>query len=93
VPGGKEAFDRKLAELTALRENPDSPETLAQLRKALKDRSNYIVAKVAALVGDLGAAALIPDLLAAFDRFLKDADRPAVLGQERADQSPQGPEP
>jgi HEAT repeat protein len=73
VPGGKEAFDRKLAELTALRENPDSPETLSQLRKALKDRSNYIVAKVAALVGDLGAAALIPDLLAAFDRFLKDA--------------------
>ena len=73
MPGGKEAFDRKIAELAALRANPDSPQTQVQLRKALKDRSNYVVSKVAALVGNLGAPALIPDLLAAFDRFLIDS--------------------
>jgi HEAT repeat protein len=73
VPGGKQAFERKLEALAALRAT--SPEAAPEaamdpLRKALKDRSNYLVSKAAALAGDLGLKALALDLLQAFDRFM-----------------------
>ncbi len=76
MPGGKEAFERKLEALAALRATP-SPEAapdaaIDPLRKALKDRSNYLVSKAAALAGELRLTALIPDLLGAFDRFMVD---------------------
>ena len=70
---GKQAFDRKIQELDALRSAPSSPATADQLRKALKDRSNFLVSKAAALAGEFGLPALIPDLAAAFDRFLTDS--------------------
>jgi HEAT repeat protein len=70
VPG-KEAFERKLEALTALRSSPQ--EAVDALRKTLKDRSNYLVSKAAALVGELRLTELIPDLLQAFDRFILDA--------------------
>jgi HEAT repeat protein len=71
VPGGKEAFERKLEALASLRAS--SPDTAVEpLRKALKDRSNYLVSKAAALAGELRLTALIPDLLHAFDRFMLD---------------------
>jgi len=72
MSGGKEAFDRKLEALSALRANPDAPETAAALRRALKDRSNYVVSKAVAIVADLRLEGMIPDLLTAFDRFLVD---------------------
>ncbi len=65
----KDAFDRKLAEIEALRSA--SEETAqAQLRKALKDRNNYAAAKAASIAGERGFEALASDLVAAFDRFL-----------------------
>lgn len=69
---GKAAFDRKLEELRALRSDPQSPATLSQLRKALGDRSNFIVSKAAALVEELGLRDLVPDLTKAYDRFFTD---------------------
>jgi hypothetical protein len=72
VAGGKEAFDRKLEALSALRANPGAPETTAQLRRALKDRSNYVVSKAVAIIADLRLEGMIPDLLTAFDRSLID---------------------
>ena len=66
------AFDKKLEALRALRSEPDSPVTLHQIRKALRDRGNYLVSKAASLAAELNLSALIPDLLAAFDRFLLD---------------------
>ena len=68
---GKEAFERKLESIAALRDAPPEAAT-AQLRKALKDRSNYLVSKAAALAVELRLTAIIPDLLAAFDRFMTD---------------------
>jgi len=57
----------------ALRESGDAgPETQAALRKALADRSNHIVAKAAAIAAGLALTQLIPDLLAAYDRFFTD---------------------
>jgi HEAT repeat protein len=76
MSGGKEAFEKKLETLASLRtttRTTTSPETaIDPLRKALKDRSNYLVSKAAALAGELRLTALVPDLLHAFDRFMKD---------------------
>ena len=52
MPGGKAAFERKLEALAALR-GAGAEQTLAPLRKALKDRSNYVVKKAAELAGEL----------------------------------------
>src|SRR5262249_19055805 len=69
---GKQAFDKKIEALKELRSLPDSATAGAGLRKALKDRSNYLVSKAAAIVAELNLTDLIPDLLAAFERFLID---------------------
>ena len=67
----KQAFERKLAAVEALRERePDVAEP--GLRKALDDRNNYIVSKAAKIAGELGLRSLVPGLLAAFDRFFDD---------------------
>lgn len=69
---GKAAFDRKLEELRALRSGPQTPAVAAQLRKALTDRSNFVVGKAAAVVEELGLRDLLPDLVLAYDRFFQD---------------------
>jgi HEAT repeat protein len=61
---------RRVAALRELCTASDAPAAVEPLRKALTDRNNYYVAKAAALAAELGLSALIPDLLAAFDRFL-----------------------
>jgi hypothetical protein len=58
----------KLAE--ACRKDPAS--AVAALRKALGDRVNLMVAKAAALSGELRLAELVPDLLRAFDRLFEN---------------------
>ncbi|MFM2124661.1 MAG: hypothetical protein RL328_1112, partial [Acidobacteriota bacterium] len=69
----RQAFEAKLQGLEALRGTPDAP---AGLRKALKDRNNYVVSKAAAVAADLHLVELAPDLLAAFDRFFADKADP-----------------
>jgi len=69
---GKQAFEKKIADIEALRSVSDPAATLPALHKALKDRSNYVVSKAATIAGDLRLEDLIPDLIAAFDRFLQD---------------------
>ena len=51
---------------------PDAAQ-VEQLRKALGHRNNFIVAKAAKLVADAELFALLPEVLAAFDRFFIDA--------------------
>ena len=65
----KQAFDRKLAALEELRSAAD---VVQPLRKALKDRNNYFVSKVAAIVAQRQLAELTPDVLAAMERFFQD---------------------
>ncbi len=69
---GKQAFDEKLAELNELRGQPDSPAVIKQLRRALSDRSNYVVSKAAAITGERQTEELIPDLVQAFLRFFEN---------------------
>lgn len=70
----KESFDRKLAEVEALRSIPES-EALPKLKKALKDRNNYVAAKAARIASECSWRALIPELVEAFERFLRDPVR------------------
>lgn len=65
----KHAFDEKLAALEELRSAPDA---LQPLRKALKDRNNFYTGKAAAIAAQRQLTELIPDLLAAMDRFFLD---------------------
>src|SRR6185437_2705394 len=67
-----QAFKQKLAALDSLRSAPASAQTVDHLRKALTDRANYVVARAASVCADLGLDALIPDLLAAYDRCFVD---------------------
>ena len=67
----KRSVEDQLVALDELREG--SPEAaLEPLRKLLAHRNNYVVAKTADLVAKFRLTALIPELLAAFDRFFKD---------------------
>ena len=67
----KQAFKAKLDAVEGLRAHPDRE----QLRKALRDRNNYLVARAADIAAEQGLDELIPDLLAAFERFFIDATR------------------
>src|ERR1051326_7531376 len=66
-----QAYRQKLASLDALRttSDADSRMTQTQLRKALGDRNNYVVARAASVCSALNLVDLIPELLHAFDRF------------------------
>jgi hypothetical protein len=63
----RSTFDQQLAALSTQSEE-------APLRKALTDHSGYYVSKAAALVERHALRALIPDLVAAFNRFLTAED-------------------
>ncbi len=72
MPKKKESFDAELAALGALR--TASPDTARpELRKVLKHRSNYLAAKAADGILHHGLSDLVPELLAAWERFLEDA--------------------
>jgi HEAT repeat protein len=65
---GKRSFEEQLSLLDALR-TQTPPERLGPLRKALAHKNNYVVARAADLAREFSLNELIPDLLAAFDRF------------------------
>lgn len=64
-------IEERAAAIVALRERPE--EAPAALKKALGDRNNYLVSKAAKVAGELHLEGLVPEMLAAFDRFLQDA--------------------
>ena len=68
----KRGFDTKLEALRSLRASNDGAFVQAQLGKTLKEHNNYLVGRAATLAAELRSERLIPDLLAAFDRFMQD---------------------
>jgi hypothetical protein len=73
-------FDKELAELEELVVSFRSgialdEESTKYLRKALTHRNNFLVSKAAKLVADAELFALLPDVLAAYDRFFLDAEK------------------
>ncbi len=67
------AIEDALAELAAVRADPAAGDAAAALRRALKGKSSHVAAKAARLAGELELPALVPDLLAAFDKLMVDA--------------------
>jgi hypothetical protein len=72
-------FDKELAEIEALSEalkagGGPNADQVEYLRKTLTHQNNFIVSKAAKLVADAEIAALLPQVLAAFDRFFIDAE-------------------
>jgi HEAT repeat protein len=65
-------FERKIEQIEALRSASDVNAANNLLLKALKERSNYLVSKAAAVSAYLQLSDLVPDLIAAFDRFMID---------------------
>jgi HEAT repeat protein len=65
-------IEEQAAALEALRALPPH-EAEAALRKALQNRNNFLVAKAARLAADLGLKSLVPDLAAAFPRFMPES--------------------
>jgi hypothetical protein len=65
------SFDAELAALESLR-SADPSESEAPLRKALAHKNNFLVAKAAKLAVEHNHRTLIPELVAAFHRFLND---------------------
>jgi HEAT repeat protein len=73
-------FDRELAEIEALSEalkagGSPNADQVEHLRKTLGHQNNFIVSKAARLIADAEVTALLPDVLAAFDRFFIDAEK------------------
>src|SRR5438132_11911537 len=72
---GKRSVEQQLAALDELRHQ--APEACIEpLRKVLAYRNNYVVAKAADLVREFRLSGLMPELLAAFDRFFANPIRP-----------------
>lgn len=63
-------LEEALSALKAVRAQPDSPESLNQLRAALRRPENALAAKAATIARDFELTTLAPDLAGAFDRFM-----------------------
>ncbi|MDG3004538.1 HEAT repeat domain-containing protein [Paludisphaera mucosa] len=69
----RSTFDDKLAAMRRLRHQPGpEPGDAAAVRKAIGDRSNFVVAAAAEVAGAWRLGEVATDLEAAFDRFLVD---------------------
>src|SRR5262245_20363452 len=65
--------DAKLSRLRAIRKEPADPAHVAELRGALVDKSNFVVADAAEIAGERGLGELALEMVAAFNRFLIDS--------------------
>ena len=68
-------FDEQMAALDGLKDRALDAEAVALIRKSLSHRNNFIVARAARLAEDNGLADLLPDLLAAYDRFFVNPEK------------------
>jgi hypothetical protein len=68
-------IERALNRLGELRHAEPSERVRDELRSFLRNRSNLVVAKAAAIVRDLRVTALLPELVAAFNKLIADAPR------------------
>jgi HEAT repeat protein len=70
--GKRLSVDDRLSAIRRLRDQGPSARVMAELRSALGDKSNLIVAAAAAIAGDQKLVELAPDLVRAFERSLVD---------------------
>src|SRR5262245_41496388 len=63
-------IQQQLSAIHALRKAPRTPESLARLRRALADKSNFVVAAAAEVVAAAELSECLPLLPPAFERFM-----------------------
>jgi HEAT repeat protein len=68
-------FDEQMAALDALKGRELDSASIAVIKKSLASRNNFIVAKAARLAEEDSLTDLVPDLLAAFDRFFTNPEK------------------
>jgi HEAT repeat protein len=68
----KKALEARLSELHALRSNPTAEESIEELRQALGEKSNHVVAAAAKIVSEYRIDQLEEALVNSFDRFMHD---------------------
>jgi len=66
----KQQTEQRREEVSKLADAPDSAETRSQLKKYLADKNNLIVASAVGIVSRFPGTEFIPDLVAAFRRFV-----------------------
>jgi HEAT repeat protein len=66
--------EAKLGRLRALRDEAVSGSPVSELQQLLADPSNLVAAEAAIIAADAKLTDMIPDLLAAFDRFMVDLE-------------------
>jgi HEAT repeat protein len=71
----KDPVEERRSRLNDARKSPGSQGSLAILRKGLSDRVSIVVARAAKLAGELGSVSLVPEMSAAFQRFLADPSK------------------
>ena len=67
------SFERELAVLESMSGRRPDADGIEHVRKALGHDNNYLVAKAARIVGDNVLLALLPEVLAAYNRFFENA--------------------
>jgi hypothetical protein len=67
------SFERELEMLDHMSKQVPDAAGIERIRKALSNSNNYLVAKAAQIAADHGLAELLPEVLAAFERFFVDA--------------------
>ena len=72
---GNRGFDRELAMIEAMSGQQLDAKAVEIIRKALGHANNYIVSKAARLVSDNKLVKLLPEVLAAYDRFFHDPSK------------------
>lgn len=70
-----QSFDEQMAALDVLKGRELDAASITLIKKSLAGRSNFLVAKAARLGEDANLTDLIPDLLAAYDRFFSNAEK------------------
>ena len=71
----RDAIQAALRALAEAARRPNDGASVALVRDLLAHRSNHVVARAARAAGEADLAALAPDLIAAFPRFLEDPVR------------------
>jgi len=69
------SFEHELAQLEAMSGRMPDGAGVERVRAALGHQNNYLVGKAARIVADYSLTALLPAVLAAYDRFFEDAVR------------------
>jgi len=75
VVAGRKTLEDKLSRLFELADSGDSEAARRELEKSLADKSAHVVARAAAVIGELGITALAPELESSIEPFYDELEK------------------